>query len=28
VILKSKRTQGPILHPAWYFDMVTASVGG
>jgi oligopeptide transport system substrate-binding protein len=28
VILKSKRTQGPILHPAWYFDLVTASVGG
>jgi peptide/nickel transport system substrate-binding protein len=28
VLLKSKRTQGPILHPCWFFDLTTVSVGG
>ncbi len=28
VILRSKRTQGQILHPAWYIDLNTVSVGG
>jgi len=28
VLLKSKRTQGPLLHPCWFFDLNTVSVGG
>jgi peptide/nickel transport system substrate-binding protein len=28
VLLKSKRTRGPLLHPTWFFDLNTASVGG
>jgi peptide/nickel transport system substrate-binding protein len=28
VIVRSKRTSGPILHPAWWYDLTTVAVGG
>jgi hypothetical protein len=28
VLLRSKRVQGQIVHPAWYIDLATVGVGG